>query len=95
MSGKATGNLRGLAFVGFSSQGAASRAVEKFLGTELQGRQLAVNIANPHKQFAVGPRSDGGLESHGNRRRRQPRAANKSLTSRRRAPSLDRNQNYG
>jgi RNA recognition motif-containing protein len=57
MMDKFTGKSRGFAFVEFSSEGEATKAVEMFHGKELQGRPLTVNIARPREERA--PRQGG------------------------------------
>jgi cold-inducible RNA-binding protein len=58
MLDKFTGKSRGFAFIEFSSQDEANKAVEMFHNKEFQGRQLTVNIARPREERA--PRSDRG-----------------------------------
>jgi RNA recognition motif-containing protein len=57
MMDKFTGKSRGFAFVEFTSEGEATKAVEMFNGKELQGRPLTVNIARPREERA--PRQGG------------------------------------
>lgn len=55
---KFTGRSRGFAFITMGSPEDAQKAVEKFHGHELGGRQLAVNIARPREERP--PREGGG-----------------------------------
>jgi cold-inducible RNA-binding protein len=67
MLDKFTGKSRGFAFIEFSTQDEANKAVEMFHNKEFQGRALTVNIARPRDERA--PRSGGGYrESRGDRR---------------------------
>ena len=49
MLDKFTGKSRGFAFIEFSSEGEATKAVEMFHNKEFQGRQLTVNVARPRE----------------------------------------------
>src|SRR6187455_596659 len=61
MLDKFTGKSRGFAFVEFSSQDEANKAVEMFHSKEFQGRELTVNIARPREERAPrGERAGGG-----------------------------------
>lgn len=55
---KFTGRSRGFAFITMGSPEDAQKAVEKFHGYEMDGRQLAVNIARPREERP--PREGGG-----------------------------------
>src|SRR6185295_18440983 len=57
MLDKFTGKSRGFAFIEFTSQDEANKAVEMFHGKELQGRALTVNIARPREERP--PRAGG------------------------------------
>jgi cold-inducible RNA-binding protein len=59
---KFTGKSRGFAFVEMADEQEAQRAIERFHGTELQGRTLTVNEAKPQPE-----RSGGGRSSFGGR----------------------------
>ena len=66
MLDKFTGKSRGFAFIEFSTQDEANKAVEMFHNKEFQGRVLTVNIACPRDERAL--RSGGGYrESCGDR----------------------------
>ncbi len=58
MLDKFTGKSRGFAFVEFSTNEEANKAVEMFHNKEFQGRQLTVNIARPREERP--PRAGGG-----------------------------------
>jgi len=58
MMDKMTGKSRGFAFVEFSSEADANKAVEDFNNKEFQGRTLTVNIARPREDRPA--RSGGG-----------------------------------
>jgi RNA recognition motif-containing protein len=62
MMDKYTGKSRGFAFVEFTSQDEANKAVEMFHGKELQGRALTVNIARPREER---PQRQGGYGGGG------------------------------
>lgn len=53
-----TGRSKGIAFVEFSSEDAASQAIEATNGMELDGRAMVVNVARP---FQPRERSQGGF----------------------------------
>ena len=57
MLDKFTGKSRGFAFVEYSTQEEANKAVEMFHNKEFQGRQLTVNIARPREER---PQRGGG-----------------------------------
>lgn len=67
MMDKMTGKSRGFAFVEFSSQDAATKAVEEFNNKEFQGRTLTVNIARPREERA--PSGGGDYRGGGGGRR--------------------------
>jgi RNA recognition motif-containing protein len=52
-----TGRSRGFGFVTFSADSEAAAAVEKFHGTDLEGRTIQVNEARPREER---PRTGGG-----------------------------------
>ncbi|MFH1175919.1 MAG: RNA-binding protein [Acidobacteriota bacterium] len=54
---RATGKLRGFAFVEFASEAEASKAVSMFNGKELGGRALKMNLAEDRPRARPGPRS--------------------------------------
>jgi RNA recognition motif-containing protein len=60
ISDKFTGKSRGFGFVEMADGQEAQQAIERFQGTELQGRALTVNEAKPQQ-----PRSGGGRSSFG------------------------------
>ena len=62
MLDKFTGKSRGFAFIEYSSQDEANKAVEMFHNKEFQGRQLTVNIARPREERPQrsGDRGGGG-----------------------------------
>ena len=62
MMDKFTGKSRGFAFVEFTSDEEANKAVEMFNGKELQGRALTVNIARPREER---PPRQGGYAGGG------------------------------
>jgi len=65
---KFTGKSRGFGFVEMADAQEAQRAIERFHGTELQGRALTVNEAKPQGERSGG-RSFGGREGGGRERR--------------------------
>ena len=56
MFDKATGRSRGFAFVEYSSDDEAQKAVELFHNKDFQGRPLTVNIARPREERPPRPR---------------------------------------
>src|ERR1041385_4860342 len=60
MLDKFTGRSRGFAFVEYSSQDEANKAVEMFHNKEFQGRPLTVNIARPREERPARPSGGGG-----------------------------------
>jgi RNA recognition motif-containing protein len=58
---KFTSRSRGFAFVEMSSHAEAQKAVDMFNDTDMQGRNLRVNIARPREERSgSGPRGGGG-----------------------------------
>jgi len=57
---KATGRMRGFAFVEFESDGDAAKAIEALDGKELGGRPLRVNEAQAKPQRSFSPNRGGG-----------------------------------
>lgn len=60
---RATGKLRGFAFVEFASEAEAAEAVRQLNGKEVGGRALKVNLADDRPRERTGPpreRSGGG-----------------------------------
>ncbi len=55
-----SGRPRGFAFVEFTSDEDAAKAIEKFNGYELSGRALRVNAAEDRPRSGGGPRGGGG-----------------------------------
>ena len=53
---RATGKPRGFAFVEFSSDDEAARAIQQLNGAELGGRTLKVNAADDRPRRPAGPR---------------------------------------
>jgi RNA recognition motif-containing protein len=62
-----TGRSRGFGFVTFSADSEAAAAVEKFHGTDLEGRTIQVNEARPREER---PRGGGGGGGGGGYERR-------------------------
>ena len=52
-----TGRSRGFGFITFSSDAEANAAIEKFHGTDMEGRTIQVNEARPREDR---PRTGGG-----------------------------------
>jgi cold-inducible RNA-binding protein len=69
MRDMATGRSRGFGFVEMQSEDDARTAIERFNDTELDGRRIAVNVAQP-KPSGGGAGGRGGF---GGPRRREPR----------------------
>ena len=67
---KFSGQSRGFGFVEMGSQGEAQAAIERFNGSELQGRALTVNEAKPQESRDGGGRSFGGSGGNGGGQRR-------------------------
>ncbi len=60
---RATGKPRGFAFVQFSSDEEAARAIQQLNGTELGGRSLKVNAADDRPRRPAGPRPPSSSSS--------------------------------
>lgn len=68
MMDKMTGRSRGFGFVEMSTDEEAEKAIELMHGKEIEGRQMAVNIARPREDRpprrdfggSRGPRREGG-----------------------------------
>ena len=74
MRDMATGRSRGFVFVEMQSEDDARTAIEKFNDTELDGRRIAVNVAQPKPAGGGGNRGGGGGGGgFGGPRRREPR----------------------
>lgn len=71
ISDKFTGRSRGFGFVEMANSQDAQTAIERFNGSELQGRALTVNEAKPQE------RSGGGRSSFGGGGRREGGSWNK------------------
>ena len=61
---RATGKPRGFAFVQFSSDDEAARAIEQLNGTELGGRTLKVNAADDRPRRPAGPKPSSFTPSY-------------------------------
>jgi RNA recognition motif-containing protein len=72
MRDMATGRSRGFGFVEMQSEDDARTAIERFNDTELDGRRIAVNVAQP-KPTGAGAGNRGGGGGFGGQRRREPR----------------------
>jgi RNA recognition motif-containing protein len=75
ISDKVTGKSRGFGFVEMADAQEAQQAIERFQGTELQGRALTVNEAKPPQPRAGGRssfdgRRDGWSQPSSGRERR-------------------------
>lgn len=55
-SDRMTGRPRGFAFVSMSAASEVTSAIEALNGTEQQGRQIVVNMAEPKKAWSGKPR---------------------------------------
>jgi len=65
-SDRATGRPRGFAFVEFSSQAEAAKAIETFDGKDLDGRALKINEAEERRRsFTPSPGGHGGYGGGG------------------------------
>jgi RNA recognition motif-containing protein len=68
---RATGRSKGFGFVEMESDEAAQKAISLFNGTDLDGRQIVVNVAQPQEErggFRPNrPRGGGGGYGGGNR----------------------------
>jgi cold-inducible RNA-binding protein len=71
MRDMATGRSRGFGFVEMQSEDDAKTAIDRFNDSELDGRRIAVNVAQP-KPAGAGAGS-GGRGGFGGQRRREPR----------------------
>ena len=60
MMDRATGRLRGFAFITMGSPEEAQKAIDAMNGKELGGRALTVNIARPREERAPGGGGGGG-----------------------------------
>ena len=60
-----SGRKRGFAFVEFTSDEDAQKAIEKFNGYDLGGRPLRVNAAEDRPRGSGGPRPPGGGGGYG------------------------------
>ncbi|MDX2186437.1 MAG: RNA-binding protein [Opitutaceae bacterium] len=72
-SDRMTGRPRGFAFVTFSTAEESKAAADKMNGTELGGRELTVNEAQPKedrggRSFSSPDRRAGAFQARGNRR---------------------------
>ena len=71
ISDKFSGQSRGFGFVEMDNHQEAQAAIERFNGSDFQGRALTVNEAKPQESRSGGSRSfGGGSRSGGNRERR-------------------------
>lgn len=55
---RATGRSKGFGFVEFENDAEAQTAIEKLNGTQVEGRNLVVNVARPREERPAGGRSD-------------------------------------
>ncbi len=60
ISDRMTGRSKGFGFVEMSTQEEAQAAIDKLNGTDLEGRNITVNVAKPRE-----PRSGGGGGGYG------------------------------
>lgn len=67
MMDKFTGKSRGFAFVEYTSEADAQKAVESFHGKEFQGRALTVNVARPREERPARREGGGGGGYRGSR----------------------------
>jgi RNA recognition motif-containing protein len=56
ISGKFSGRSKGFGFVEFSNDDEGQAAIDKFNGTDVDGRAIVVNEARPMKPRDDGPR---------------------------------------
>ena len=82
-----TGQPRGFAFVEFTDEAAAAKAIEAFHGHELKGRALRVNEAEaraetPRFRTNDRPGRGGGFDS---RKRSKPKGSRKNARARKRS----------
>ncbi len=75
MRDMATGRSRGFGFVEMQSEDDAKTAIDRFNDTDLDGRRIAVNVAQPKPAGAGagGGGNRGGGGGFGGPRRREPR----------------------
>ena len=62
---KFSGRSKGFAFVEMADEAGAQKAIEMYNETDMQGRNIAVNIARPREER--GPSNGGGFRSGGSR----------------------------
>ena len=65
---KFSGQSKGFAFVEFTTDEEADKAIEKFNNYELDGRKIVVNVAKPMEDRGSRPGGGGGNFSRGNSR---------------------------
>jgi RNA recognition motif-containing protein len=68
-----TGRSRGFGFVEMQSEDDARNAIDKLNDTDLDGRRIAVNVAQPKPAGAGAGGPGGGRGGFGGQRRREPR----------------------
>jgi len=51
MKDRATGRSKGFAFVTFANEDDAHKAVEALNGSEIDGREIVVDVAKPKREF--------------------------------------------